>query len=49
MQGPVSQIFYLGYDRLTDERRQTIYSKYDLTYGQRAIGDAQTQYDWLFS
>jgi hypothetical protein len=44
MQGPVSQIFYLGYDRLTDERRQTIYSKYDLTYGQRAIGDAQIQY-----
>ena len=44
MQGPVSQIFYLGYDRLTDSRRQTIYSKYDLTYGQRAIGDAGTQY-----
>jgi len=44
MQGPVSQIFYLGYDRLTDERRETIYSKYDLPYGQRAIGDATTQY-----
>lgn len=44
MQGPVSQIFYLGYDRLTDDRRETIYSKYDLTYGQRAIGDAATQY-----
>ena len=44
MQGPVSQIFYLGYDRATDTRRQTIYSKYDLTYGQRAIGDAGTQW-----
>ena len=44
MQGPVSQIFYLGYDRLTDSRRQRIYSKYDLTYGQEAIGDAGTQY-----
>ena len=40
MQGPVSQIFYLGYDRLTDSRRQLIYSKYNLTYGQEAIGDA---------
>jgi hypothetical protein len=44
MQGPVSQIFYLGYDRLTDQRRQTLYSKYDLTYGQRTIGDAQSLY-----
>ena len=44
MQGPVSQIFYLGYDRLTDERRQTIYGKYDLTYSQRTIGDASSQY-----
>ena len=44
MQGPVSQIFYLGYDRLTDERRQTLYSKYDLTYGQRDIGDARSLY-----
>ena len=44
MQGPVSQIFYLGYDRLTDQRRQTIYSKYNLTYGQEAIGDASAQY-----
>ncbi len=41
MQGPVSQIFYLGYDRLTDERRQTIYSKYDLTYANKVAG---TQY-----
>jgi hypothetical protein len=44
MQGPVSQIFYLGYDRLSDSRRQTIYGKYDLTYGQRAIGEAGTTY-----
>ena len=44
MQGPVSQIFYLGYDRATDTRRETIYSKYDLTYGQRTIGDAGVQW-----
>ena len=44
MQGPVSQIFYLGYDRLTDQRRQTIYSKYNLTYGQGAIGESTAQY-----
>ena len=46
MQGPVSQIFYMGYDRADKDtgRRQTIYSKYDLTYGQRTIGDAGTQY-----
>jgi len=31
MQGPVSQIFYLGYDRATDSRRQAIYSKYNKT------------------
>ena len=43
MQGPVSQIFYLGYDRASENRRQTIYSKYNLTYGQEAIGDATTQ------
>ena len=45
MQGPVSQIFYLGYDRATAGRRETIYSKYDLTYGQRALGDASGQWD----
>ena len=44
MQGPVSQIFYLGYDRATDERQQTVYSKYDLTYAQRSIGDASGQW-----
>jgi len=44
MQGPVSQIFYLGYDRASEVRRQTIYSKYDLTYGQNAIGDASGQW-----
>jgi len=44
MQGPVSQIFYLGYDRASEDRRQTIYSKYNLTYGQEAIGDATTQW-----
>ena len=35
MGGPVSQIFYLGYDRASNKwgRDQTIYSKYNLTYG----------------
>jgi hypothetical protein len=44
MQGPVSQIFYLGYDRMTDSRRETVYGKYDLTYGQNAYGDAASQW-----
>jgi hypothetical protein len=44
MQGPVSQIFYLGYDRLTDARRENIYSKYNLTYGQETIGEATKRY-----
>lgn len=44
MQGPVSQIFYLGYDRASEARRQTVYSKYDLTYAQNAIGDAGVQW-----
>tara|TARA_Y100000310_G_scaffold120174_1_gene118887 strand:+ start:6556 stop:8148 length:1593 start_codon:yes stop_codon:yes gene_type:complete len=44
MQGPVSQVFYLGYDRASETRLQTIYSKYNLTYGQQAIGDATTQW-----
>lgn len=38
MQGPVSQIFYLGYDRATDERRQRVYSKYDITYANLVPG-----------
>jgi len=46
MQGPVSQIFYLGYDRASEARMQTIYSKYNLTYAQQAIGDAKTQWGW---
>ena len=32
MQGPVSQIFYLGNSRVYDQTVQTVYSKYDLTY-----------------
>jgi len=44
MQGPVSQIFYLGYDRATQDRRETVYSKYDLTYAQNTIGDAAGQW-----
>jgi hypothetical protein len=38
MQGPVSQIFYLGYDRATDSRRETVYSKYNLTYRNQVAG-----------
>jgi len=38
MQGPVSQIFYLGYDRATDARRETVYSKYNLTYRNQVAG-----------
>jgi len=35
MQGPVSQVFYLGYDRTADgtNRNQAVYGKYLLTYG----------------
>ena len=32
MQGPVSQVFYLGNDRAYGDTRQTVYSKYNLTY-----------------
>jgi len=32
MQGPVSQVFYLGNDRAYGNTRQTVYSKYNLTY-----------------
>ena len=33
MSGPVSQIFYLGSDRTTGDATQTLYSKYQLTWG----------------
>ena len=32
MQGPVSQVFYLGSDRVSGSTVQTLYSKYNLTY-----------------
>ena len=32
MQGPVSQVFYLGNDRVANDTVQTIYSKFNLTY-----------------
>jgi hypothetical protein len=32
MPGPVSQIFYIGHDRVYGATAQTIYSKYNLTY-----------------
>tara|TARA_Y100000004_G_scaffold118163_1_gene132789 strand:- start:2529 stop:4064 length:1536 start_codon:yes stop_codon:yes gene_type:complete len=50
MQGPVSQVFYLGYDRLGNDPTdglargaQTVYGKYDLTYAANAIGEAGGQ------
>lgn len=42
MQGPVSQIFYLGHDRVSAGTAETIYNKYRITYGGNtasAIGD----------
>ena len=36
MQGPVSQIFYLGADRARNTTIQTIYSKFNLTYRNMA-------------
>jgi len=37
MDGPVSQVFYLGHDRVYGDDEQVIYSKYNLTYkGQEA-------------
>lgn len=32
MQGPVSQVFYLGYDRSSDSTTQSVYNKYNMTY-----------------
>jgi hypothetical protein len=32
MQGPVSQVFYLGNDRVYGDAVQTVYSKYNMTY-----------------
>ncbi len=43
MNGPVSQIFYIGHDRVSGTDAQTVYSKYNLTYRNltaSAIGDA---------
>lgn len=33
MQGPVSQVFYLGYKRSHNGTHHTVYSKYNMTYG----------------
>lgn len=33
MQGPVSQVFYLGYRRSHNGTHHTVYSKYNMTYG----------------
>ena len=41
MQGPVSQVFYLGYDRVHGDVSKRVYGKYNLTYEGRtasAIG-----------
>jgi hypothetical protein len=40
MDAPVSQIFYLGNSRWTNQTQQTVYSKYNLTYN--ANGTTQT-------
>ncbi|MDP6909010.1 MAG: hypothetical protein QF371_05860, partial [Flavobacteriales bacterium] len=32
MQGPVSQVFYLGFDRASDNRSESVYGKYLMTY-----------------
>ena len=41
MSGPVSQVFYLGAARVYDTTRQTIYSKYNLTYRGLTTGEPQ--------
>ena len=38
MQGPVSQVFYLGYRRSHNGTHQTIYSKYNMIYGGMEAG-----------
>lgn len=43
MNGPVSQVFYIGHDRAYGTTEQTVYGKYNLTYRNlvaSAIGDA---------
>ena len=43
MQGPVSQVFYLGHNRVYGDQIQNIYSKYNLTYRNKVankIGSA---------
>ena len=45
MQGPVSQVFYLGNDRASGSTIQTVYSKFNLTYRDlvaSAIGSVDT-------
>jgi len=42
MQGPVSQIFYLGHDRVANGSAQTVYSKYNLTYRGQTAGQIGT-------
>jgi len=39
MSGPVSQVFYLGSSRTADGARQTLYSKYQLTYAGGRTGE----------
>lgn len=45
MQGPVSQVFYLGHNRVYGDNVQNIYSKYNLTYRNliaNSIGSASS-------
>ena len=39
MSGPVSQVFYLGSARASGDTRETIYSKYNLTYRGKTTGE----------
>ena len=41
MSGPVSQVFYLGAARVYGDTRQTIYSKYNLTYRGLTTGQVK--------
>ena len=54
MQGPVSQVFYLGHNRAHGGTVETIYSKYQITYkgsgdgigGQDADGSLENEQDF---
>ena len=45
MSAPVSQVFYLGAARVSGDTRQTLYSKYNLTYRGLATGEVHGPQD----